>query len=81
VKEFCEGCTVCQEACQGDAIPDRREVERGYLKYTIDPWKCLPEFAKYDGCNLCVAKCVFNKPRDEIEKFVEFVKAQRTGCK
>jgi hypothetical protein len=71
VEEFCEGCHVCQEACQGNAIPRRKELVRGHLKYTINPYKCLEEFAKYDGCNLCVAKCVFNKRPEELKRFVE----------
>lgn len=80
VKEFCSECHVCQEACQGDAIPETMEVVRGHMKYTIDPWKCLPEFAKYDGCNICVAKCVFNKSRDELPRFIESVKRNKQSA-
>jgi len=77
VRELCEECHVCQEACQGDAIPEKRTVVRGHLKYTIDPYKCLPEFAKYDGCNLCVAKCVFNKRPEDLKRFIATISRQR----
>ena len=69
VERFCEKCHICEETCQGDAIPDEKSMERGFLKYTIDPYKCLPQFAKYDGCNECVAVCPFNKKEEELEHF------------
>jgi ferredoxin len=62
VAEFCRKCTLCIDACEGDAIPQKQKNVRGFLKYTIDPYKCLPYFAEYDGCNLCVSKCAYNKP-------------------
>ena len=68
---FCEHCNICEEACQGDAIPAEKREERGHMKYTIDPYKCLPQFAKYDGCNECVAVCPFNMPREELRDFIE----------
>jgi epoxyqueuosine reductase len=74
VEEFCEGCTLCREACKGDAIPDHKAEVRGIMKYTIDPYKCLPEFAKTDGCALCISKCAFNKRSRELEKFVQKTK-------
>lgn len=77
VQEFCADCHVCQEACQGDAIPEEKEVVRGHLKYTIDPLKCLPEFAKFDGCNICVATCVFNKRPEELKRFVASIARKR----
>jgi len=70
VDDFCRGCTVCLEACEGDAIPEKKTLVRGFRKYTIDPYKCLPEFAKYDGCNICVARCVFNKRPAALRRFI-----------
>jgi epoxyqueuosine reductase QueG len=61
VEKYCETCHACRDACEGDAIPEEKSEVRCILKYTIDPYKCLPYFAKYDGCNLCVSKCPFNK--------------------
>jgi ferredoxin len=71
VDEFCETCRLCMDACEGDAIPENKDTVRGFEKYTIDPYKCLPHFAKYDGCNLCVSKCAFNKRPDDLKKFIE----------
>jgi len=71
VEEYCKTCNVCREVCEGDAIPDDMAEERGFYKYSIDPYKCLPYFAKYDGCNLCVAKCPFNRRKPDLEKFLK----------
>ncbi len=74
VEEYCRTCSICRDACEGDAIPDEKAEVRGFLKYTIDPYKCLPYFAKYDGCNLCVARCPFNKRAVELSKFIDKLK-------
>jgi epoxyqueuosine reductase QueG len=74
VDEFCQNCTLCMDACEGDAIPKEKNEVRGIIKYTIDPYKCLPYFAKYDGCNLCVSECAFNKPPNEMEDFLAKIK-------
>jgi epoxyqueuosine reductase QueG len=77
VEKYCESCRACRDACEGDAIPDEMAEERGFLKYTIDPYKCLPYFAKYDGCNLCVSKCPFNRRGDDLRQFISKLKANR----
>jgi len=74
VEEYCENCRLCRDACEGDAIPDEKKEERGFMKYTIDPYKCLPYFAEHDGCNLCVSKCIFNKSKDELKQFIDKLK-------
>ena len=71
VAEFCESCHLCREACQGDAIPDEKTELRGVLKHILDPYKCLPYFAKYDGCNLCVSRCAFNRRPAELKEFIK----------
>ncbi len=71
VEEFCQNCTLCRETCRGDAIPDEKAEVQGVLKYTIDPYKCLPYFAELDGCGLCFARCAFNKRPEELKRFVE----------
>jgi epoxyqueuosine reductase QueG len=70
VEKYCENCRLCRDACEGGAIPDEKKMERGVLKYTIDPYKCLPYFAEFDGCNLCVSKCAFNKGPEELREFL-----------
>jgi epoxyqueuosine reductase QueG len=73
VDKFCENCQLCLDACEGDAIPNEKRKVRGCVKYTIDPYKCLPHFAEYDGCNLCVSKCAFNKHPDELKEFIKIL--------
>jgi ferredoxin len=74
VEEFCSRCTTCADECRGGAIPYEMSMERGVLKYTIDYEKCLPEFARYDGCGICIRVCRFNRRRDEMRKFVAGVR-------
>lgn len=73
VDEFCSHCTICMDACRGNAIPARKSEVRGILKYTIDPYKCIPEFAKYDGCAICISVCPFNRRTEEMDWFLEGV--------
>lgn len=73
VDEFCKTCNLCIDACEGDAIPKEKIEVRGHLIYTIDPYKCLPYFAEYDDCNLCVSKCAFNKPKEKLKKFINSI--------
>jgi len=70
VDKYCETCNLCIKACEGEAIPAAKNQERGFNKYTIDAYKCLPYFAEYDGCNLCVSKCAFNRRQDELKAFI-----------
>ena len=73
---FCQTCQLCAEVCEGEAIPSKKENSNGFLKFTIDPYKCLPYFAKYDGCNLCVSKCAFNKQPEELKSFIKNLKKE-----
>ena len=57
VDRFCSTCRRCLESCRGKAIPYEKDQSG---KYTIDPKKCAPEFAKYDGCGICIAVCPFS---------------------
>ena len=71
VENYCKNCHLCQEHCEGDAVPNEKAEERGFFKYTIDAFKCLPYFAEYDGCNLCVSECAFNLRSDELKTFLK----------
>ncbi len=77
VDEFCSHCTICADKCNGEAIPYEKKMERGVLKYTINYEKCLPEFAKYDGCGICIKVCPFNRKREEMELFLKGVEKMR----
>jgi hypothetical protein len=59
VLEFCETCTECRDACDGDAIPDEATVVRGVRKYQVLPLRCAHEFARWDGCSKCQGHCPF----------------------
>ena len=59
VLEYCEGCTDCRDACDGDAIPDEPSDVLGVRKYKVLPMRCAHEFAKWDGCSKCQAYCPF----------------------
>lgn len=54
---FCEDCTACRDACDADAIPDEPTVVRGVRKYRVLPLRCAHEFARWDGCSKCQARC------------------------
>ena len=79
VEEFCSNCTICADKCAGKAIPYEKSFVRGFEKYTIDPYKCLPEFAKYDGCGICIKVCPFNRTRGRMEWFLEGVQRLRNN--
>ena len=70
VEEFCLDCRMCLDHCEGEAIPDEMAEIRGHMKYTIDWKKCLPVFAKTDGCGLCVSKCPFNLRKEDLGVFL-----------
>lgn len=74
VQEFCQRCQICADECIGDAISRTRSVERGHFKYTIDPYRCLPQFARYDGCGVCIRICPFNRKKEDMERFLDGVK-------
>ncbi|MGA1819957.1 MAG: 4Fe-4S dicluster domain-containing protein [Thermoplasmatota archaeon] len=74
ISEFCERCQTCADECMGDAISREKRMERGHNKYTIDPYRCIPHFAKYDGCGLCIKVCPFNRSREDMPKFLAGVK-------
>jgi len=74
VEEFCRRCKVCAMECMGGAISTEKRDERGFYKYTIDPYRCVPYFAKYDGCGVCIKVCPFNRKPDEMERFLSAVK-------
>jgi hypothetical protein len=59
VLEYCEGCSECRDACDGDAIPDEATMVRGVRKYRVLPMRCAHEFARWDGCSKCQAYCPF----------------------
>jgi Pyruvate/2-oxoacid:ferredoxin oxidoreductase delta subunit len=57
VMEMCEECTICHEECEAEAIPLAPTMVRGVQKYPLLPMRCAHEFARTDGCSVCIAVC------------------------
>ncbi len=64
VSLFCESCDICLKECEGNAIPKKKSTVRGVKKHKVDPYKCGPFFAQYDGCSVCMKVCTYNKRLD-----------------
>jgi reductive dehalogenase len=70
VKEFCEVCRACTDACPANAIPGgtpSTEVHnisniRGVKKWTVDGEKCFRFWANQNSdCSICVRVCPYNR--------------------
>ena len=70
VREFCDICTKCAEACPVKALPfgppeasgkDRSEI-KGVVKWTSDAKKCFSFWAaQASDCAICMRVCPFNR--------------------
>lgn len=70
VKEFCEICRRCSDACPVSAIPDGEPTTarhnqsniRGVRKWSVDGEKCFGYWtAQNSDCSICVRVCPYNK--------------------
>ncbi len=70
VKEFCEVCRRCSDACPVNAIPageptTKRHNQsniRGVRKWSVDGEKCFSYWAAQNSdCAICVRVCPYNK--------------------
>ncbi len=70
VREFCEVCRACTEACPAKAIPGGEpstEVHnisniRGVKKWTVDGERCFKFWANQNSdCSICVRVCPYNR--------------------
>ncbi len=70
VKEFCEVCRRCTQACPAKAIPDGAPSEKvhnrsnltGVRKWTVDGEKCFRFWANQNSdCSICIRICPYNK--------------------
>ena len=70
VKEFCETCRQCSDACPPSAIAEGRPSEdihnqsniRGVEKWTTDAEKCFGFWAtQMTDCSICVRVCPYNR--------------------
>jgi epoxyqueuosine reductase len=68
VQAYCDVCTRCVHACPGGAIPLERCWWRGSYRYVVDTEKCLPYFARTDGCSICLKVCSYTRETVEETK-------------
>ena len=70
VKEFCDVCTRCADACPVNAIPDgpptaeilNRSNIVGVRKWTVDAESCFDFWAKQNSdCSICIRVCPYNR--------------------
>lgn len=70
VKEFCEMCRRCTQACPVKAIPDGPPSEQahnqsniqGVRKWSVDGEKCFSFWAAQNSdCSICIRVCPYNK--------------------
>lgn len=70
VREFCEICRRCSDACPVSAIPDgppstevyNRSNIRGVRKWTVDAEPCFRFWSNQNSdCSICVRVCPYNR--------------------
>jgi len=70
VKEFCEECRACTDACPAKAIPGGEPSTtvhnisniQGVKKWTVDGEKCFRFWANQNSdCSICVRVCPYNR--------------------
>ncbi len=69
IQEFCSTCGLCVDNCPPNAIFSEPIVHEGNSLTHMDVEKCLPYFAEYYGCTICIKVCPFSKGRfEQIKK-------------
>ena len=71
-KELCNGCQVCVERCQFNAIDMKKEPPSKKLKAVVDPETCY-------GCGVCVVKCPTEALTMKLVRPVEHIPAAAGG--
>ena len=70
VKEFCDACGRCAEACPAQAIPHGEPSDRvynrsnlvGVRKWSVDAEKCFGFWVGQNSdCSICIRVCPYNK--------------------
>lgn len=75
VREFCETCRRCSQACPVNAIADGRPSDtvhnrsniRGVVKWTTDAERCFGFWAQQNSdCSICIRVCPYNKDYSKL---------------
>lgn len=61
ISEYCEDCLLCVYGCPGRALSEEKMWWRGVYKHKLDPVRCWPYFAKFDGCMICTKVCPLHR--------------------
>lgn len=81
VKEFCNVCNKCAEACPAKAIPFGAPIAeplnasniKGIRKWTVDGEKCFTTWANQGTeCGICVRVCPYNKGNKTLQQRMYF---------
>ncbi len=71
-QELCNGCQVCVDRCQFDAIEMVKPAGSKKYKAAIDPEKCW-------GCGICVIKCKPNALRLKLVRPLEHIPLEKSA--
>jgi len=62
VDDLCLTCRRCTIDCPPQAILPEKQLVRGEIKWYVDFDKCIPYFAKTQGCGICIEVCPWSEP-------------------
>lgn len=72
VRDFCEKCEKCAEACPVEAVPRGKGQEgivRGVRRWQIDADRCYRFWnARGTSCYICMSVCPWTKPRNRFHR-------------
>jgi epoxyqueuosine reductase len=93
VREFCERCQRCSDACPAKAIPNYEKPvlqphadmhslhsNPGTEKWYVDCYKCFEYWCKSNtDCSICITSCPYNKPDFWHHRMVDKLTAMMPG--
>jgi reductive dehalogenase len=89
VKEFCDVCGKCADACPGDAISKEKQTweqksisnNPGVKRWPLDAVKCLATWQSLGGsdCGTCIRSCPFNKVDSWLHEITRIMIGAKSG--